>query len=76
MKNVQMTDIKIMKMYGTAGLFTLRTIVILKKIETQSQKIFCEFNRFRNKLISKKNRKASDRLDNCDLSSDKETVVV
>ena len=29
-----------------------------------------------NQLISKKTRKASDRLDNCDLSSDKETVVV
>ena len=38
MKNVQMTDMKVMKMYGTAGLLTLRTIVILKNFETQSQK--------------------------------------
>ena len=47
MKNVQMTHIKVMKMYGTARLFTLRTIVILKNFETQSQKKFCELNQFR-----------------------------
>ena len=38
MKNVQIRNMKIMKMYGTAGLFTLMTIVILKYFETQSQK--------------------------------------
>ena len=38
MKNVQMHDMKIMKMYGTAGLFTVMTIVILKYFKTQSQK--------------------------------------
>ena len=38
MKNVQMTQMKVMKMYGTAGLFTVRTIMILKNFETQSQK--------------------------------------
>ena len=47
MKNVQMTHIKVMKMYGTARLFTLRTIVILKNFETQSQKKICELNQFR-----------------------------
>jgi len=37
MKNVQMIQMKVMKMYGTARLFTLRTIVILKNFKTQSQ---------------------------------------
>ena len=38
MENVQTTHMKVMKMYGNAGLFTGRTIVILKNFETQSQK--------------------------------------
>ena len=38
MKNVQRTHIKIIKMYDTAGLFTLMTIVILIFFKTQSQK--------------------------------------
>ena len=40
MKNVQTAHMKMMKMYGTAGLFTVMTIVILKYFETQSQKKF------------------------------------
>jgi len=39
MKNVQMTHMKVMKMNGTAGLFTLRTIVILRNFETQSHEL-------------------------------------
>ena len=39
MKNVQMTHMKVMKMYGTSGLFTVRTILILKNFETQSNKL-------------------------------------
>ena len=38
MKNVQTAHMKIMKMYGTAGLFTEMTIVIIKTFEAQSQK--------------------------------------
>ena len=40
MKNVQTAHMKMMKTYGTAGLFTVMTIVILKTFETQSQKTF------------------------------------
>jgi uncharacterized metal-binding protein len=42
MKNVQTTQMKVMKMYGTAGLFTVRTIVISKNFETQSQR-WCSY---------------------------------
>ena len=56
MENVLMTHMKDMKIYGTTGLFNLRTIVILTNFETQSQKKFCELNQFQIRIKCELNR--------------------